>query len=86
MNPEKNSSQRGFRQSVIDIGMGVVHALELFREGWRTEFSVILEKGLAKIDARMQEAIERCKLLNGGYIDNDDDEEKGPSAEFIKQR
>lgn len=83
MNPEKNSSQRGFRQSAMDTGMDVVRALELLREELRTEFSVILEEGLAKIDARMQEAIESCKLLNGGYIDNDDDKEKGPSAEFI---
>jgi hypothetical protein len=88
MNPEKNSSQRGFRQSVMDIGMDVVCALELLRKELRTEFSVILKKGLAKIDARMREAIESCQLLNGGHIDNnndddDDDEEMGPSAEFI---
>jgi hypothetical protein len=84
MNPEKNSSQRVFRQSAMDIG-GVVRAIELLREELRTEFSVILEKGRAKIDARTREAIESLKLLNGGQINNNDgdDEEMEPSDEFI---
>ena len=64
MNPEKNSSQRGFRQSAMDTGMGVVRALKLLREELRTEFSVILEEGLAKIDARDR----KSTRLNSSHI------------------
>lgn len=58
-----------------------IYALQLLREELRTEFTVILEEGLAKIDARMQQAIDSLRLLNGDQLDDDD--EMGSSADFI---